>query len=71
MSTYNTSFKTTWILLLTIAGLAAWDVYCRQFPGGTISEVLLTAAKNHPVVPFAFGALGGHLFWPQLDRGGE
>jgi hypothetical protein len=29
-----------------------------------IKEVLDTAGK-HPVIPFAFGCLMGHLFWPQ------
>jgi len=65
MSTYNTSFRTTWILIVVTVFLAAWDVYCRKFPGGTISEVMLTGARSHPVLPFLCGVLGGHLFWFQ------
>jgi hypothetical protein len=65
--TYSTSFKTTWILLTIIAILIGWDLYARQFPGGTISEVILTASK-HPIFPFLGGVLGGHLFWPQMEK---
>lgn len=65
MSVYNTSFKTAWIIVATAAALIAWDLYARHVPGATISEVLLTWACHHPVVPFGFGVLMGHLFWFQ------
>jgi hypothetical protein len=63
--TFNTSFKTTWILIVVIAFLVAWDIYARAYPGGTISEVLLTGARNHPIIPFLFGVVSGHLFFYQ------
>lgn len=29
------------------------------------SVVILTGAKQHPVLPFLAGVLAGHLYWPQ------
>lgn len=59
--------KTILILAGATLGLVAWDVYVWLSPGGgdTISEVVLGWAKKTVVVPFAFGVLMGHLFWPQ------
>ena len=63
--------KTT-IAILVVATLLliSWDiwVYLEPTPGDTISEVLLKYARPHPVIPFAFGVLMGHLFWPQRER---
>lgn len=61
---------TAWVVSLTTAALIGYDVYavlCLP-PGSTISEVLLGAALHYPIVPFAFGFLMGHLFWPQRAR---
>jgi hypothetical protein len=33
--------------------------------GGTISEVTLAFAQDHPVVGFIIGVVCGHLLWPQ------
>lgn len=62
---YKTSFKTTWIIILVAVLLIAWDMYARAYPGGTISEVILSGARAHPVLPFLSGVLCGHLFWFQ------
>lgn len=63
---FNTRLTTVWILLIVTSLLIAWDFYARHFNGGTISEVALTWARSHPVVPFLVGVVCGHLFWPQL-----
>lgn len=59
--------KTILILAAVTAVLIGWDVYVWQSPGSgdTISEVVLGWAKKTVVLPFAFGFLMGHLFWPQ------
>ena len=58
---------TVWIIVATAALLIGWDIFVAVTPqgGDTISEVLLTFARRHPALPFAFGVLMGHLFWPQ------
>lgn len=57
------------ILVAVAAALIGWDVwlYVTEPEGNTISEALLWSSR-HPVVPFAFGVLMGHLFWPQYRR---
>jgi hypothetical protein len=54
------------ILVAVALILIAWDVYVavNAEEGDTISEVLLFVSR-HPVLPFVFGVLAGHLFWPQ------
>lgn len=54
------------ILILTAVLLIVWDIYVYLAAGSdaTISRVLLWAGE-HPVLPFSFGVLFGHLFWPQ------
>lgn len=59
--------RATQILLIVVAVAAiVYDVwvYLEPAPGDTISEVLLEWATRWPGIAFAFGALGGHLFWP-------
>lgn len=65
---FRTRFTTSWVILLIAALLIVWDVYARQYDSGTISEVVLSWARSHPIVPFALGVIGGHLFWPQLEK---
>jgi len=54
------------ILLVCAAILIGWDIYvaANKESGDTISEILLWVSR-HPVFPFAFGVIMGHLFWPQ------
>lgn len=63
---FKTRFATTWILIVVAILLVAWDIYARQYDSGTISEVTLVWVRNHPVVPFLLGVLGGHLCFPQM-----
>lgn len=59
-----------WKTLAVLGGVAlaliGWDVYLAlaEPSGDTISKTLLAFGQDHPVVPFAFGTLMGHLFWP-------
>lgn len=65
----------TWtigILVGVIALLIGWDVLValeesgvKPGTGGTISEVTLAFAQQHPVVAFVLGVICGHLLWPQ------
>lgn len=59
------------LIVVTTLSLIAYDltVWLCLGPGATISEVLLGAASICPAVPFAFGFLMGHLFWPQVEEG--
>lgn len=59
------------LLLVVAVLLIVWDVYvANNTPtGDTISEITLLAASKHPVIPFAFGVICGHLFWPQFKKG--
>jgi hypothetical protein len=67
------------ILIATALALIGWDIYVAVVEsgqgndpaaGGTISEVILGFARSHPVVPFSFGVLMGHFFWPQGSKDG-
>lgn len=62
---FNTRMKTAWIIIVVACALIGWDVYARMVPGATISEVMLSWSMSHPIVPFLFGVLFGHLFWYQ------
>ena len=58
------------ILVAVTALLIGWDIWAYVEPtrGDTISEVFLYFSQ-HPVLPFAFGVLAGHLCWPQYIKG--
>jgi len=47
-------------------GLIVWDFIAVSFAGsrGTISNLLLSLAYHHPVIPLFLGGLMTHLFWP-------
>jgi hypothetical protein len=47
-----------------VALIFAYEVWSavNNTTGDTISEMIWKIAK-HPIVPFAFGVLMGHLFW--------
>lgn len=68
---FKTRQSTVGILVLIAVGLIAWDAYAAfgtAGAGDTISEVLLSWARAHPILPFLGGVLCGHLFWPQLVK---
>lgn len=59
-----------YVALATVAVfLIVSDVFLAvdSTPGNTYSEILLTLSR-HPVLPFSFGVLMGHFFWPQRIR---
>jgi hypothetical protein len=58
---------TTLLIFAAIVLLGGWDIYVasNNVPGDTISEVILAASLNRPVIPFVSGVVCGHLFWPQ------
>lgn len=60
------------ILIAVAALLIAWDVWIYvQPPGGdTISEIVHGWARKYTSVPFAFGVLMGHFFFPLYVRNG-
>lgn len=63
----KTSFRTSWVIAAVAIGLAVFDYYAFKNPatGDTLSEVLLVWSMKHPAVPYLFGVISGHLFWPQ------
>jgi uncharacterized membrane protein len=42
-----------------------WDLwlYRDQYPGNTISEIVIRRTKEQPVIPLLCGLLMGHWFW--------
>lgn len=54
-----------YIILAITAGLIVWDIVLAIRPPAedTISEVIRKFAHKHPLIPFAFGVIMGHLFW--------
>ncbi len=57
---------TTWVVFVVAGILLIWDIYVFVTPpkGDTISEVIAEWAQEWTVVPFVFGVLMGHFFWP-------
>lgn len=56
---------TAWVCIAAVLLLAAYDIYlaANGVPGDTISEVMRTVARKHPIIPFAAGVIFGHFFW--------
>lgn len=58
-------------LLMTISALVwiAWDVFVagNDVVGDTESEVILDWSIEYRALPFVFGVLGGHWFWPRPE----
>lgn len=55
---------TVGFILGTLATVAIWDTFAAfHSESDTISDVLHNAGKKSQFVPFAFGALMGHLFF--------
>lgn len=55
------------VVVGSIVALGAYDVWVFIEAGepATISQIILSVAMGNPIVPFCFGVLMGHLFWPQ------
>lgn len=54
------------IMVATLVLLLAWDVYALVKQGGkvTISYIMAATSLKFPLIPFAWGLLTGHFFWP-------
>ena len=54
------------LILVAIVTLGGWDIYVasNEASGDTISEIILEASLRRPIIPFVFGIVCGHLFWP-------
>lgn len=50
-----------------IIGYDIWAVYSGGVDG-TISSVIFDYSREFPLIPFAFGVLAGHLWFPVYDR---
>lgn len=63
--------KITFIVLaVTVVALIGYDVWAAlQGNEVTISECVWRWSKNYPLLPFSFGVLSGHLFWPSTGGG--
>lgn len=65
-----TTTITAIVLIVVGVGLVAIDIplALNDVSGDTISEVLRYAGRRVPVIPYAWGVLGGH-FWAGVDTG--
>lgn len=58
------------ILISFVIILSMYDIWALIFGGvdATISRIVLSYAKDYPIIPFAFGVVCGHLFWSQKEK---
>lgn len=66
----NVRRATQGVILATVLGWIAWDVYAAVAggAGSTESEVVRSFANRHPAFPLAAGVVMGHFFWNVLPR---
>lgn len=57
---------TTIIIILVVAGLLIYDVFAIAKWGmhESVSYKIYDWSFKFPLIPFAFGLLMGHFFWP-------
>lgn len=53
------------VAIISLLGLEAWSL-CNNHPNDTISEIIHYQSKRWLFIPFLFGFLMGHWFWPLL-----
>lgn len=56
----------TWALFLLAIAVGLYDLYVQTVRGDdgvTVSQYIAAISMRHPIVPFLFGLLAGHLFW--------
>ena len=60
---------TDYIIVFTIFSLIIYDVWVILKDGvkASISVRVYTWSLKYPIIPFAFGVLFGHLFWPVVS----
>lgn len=57
------------LLIVVIVGLIVYDIIAASHGlESTITWVIWDWAVSFPIVPFAFGLLFGHLFWPNKAK---
>lgn len=56
--------KTGLVIVGFIVALLAFDLVMLMAGGATVSQTMNYWARTSPVIPFAFGVVAGHLFWP-------
>lgn len=67
-----TNFGSVWVIGLSCVALVGWDIYAAVSPvQPTISAFILHYGREHMLVPFSFGVLMGHFFWPQQIQSGD
>jgi len=66
-----TKLITIGVIAVVTALLIGYDIYIliEPTPGDTLSEVFLAWGERYPIVPWLWGGLVGHLFWPMLLLG--
>lgn len=65
----NWAAVTRIVIVIAVVAVSLYDILAVSRGGvdATVSRILLGVASDHPIVPFAFGALFGHLFFPQPE----
>jgi len=55
-----------WVMMLAVAIVVVWDVYALTQMGRhvTVSTKIRELSQSYPILPFVFGAVIGHFFWP-------
>lgn len=58
------------IIIVCAVVLIGWDIYVVQdgIRGNTISAIIFEASLRLSALPYAFGVLMGHLFWPSRKQ---
>jgi hypothetical protein len=62
--------KTVYFILLTIAVIAAYDIYIIMVAGkpASISATIIRWSHEYPAFVFCMGFTMGHLFWRMPDK---
>lgn len=57
---------TKYVFLFAAIVLGVYDAYCYAAYGttATLSSIFADNGAAHPILPFSFGVLMGHFFWP-------
>lgn len=57
-------------VILLVAGIVvgAWDIWVTAIgrPLDTVSRTLWDWSTMYPILPFVFGVIIGHVFWPTI-----
>ena len=66
----NTKRVTGIVIVATAVALILYDIWVliEPTPADSISAIINQISMGHPAIPFAFGFLCGHWFWPLTDR---